>query len=93
MSLPSSTQQGGVREPDVQNPAYALKKSNDAKRAVVSSASIEAASDESNTLNEPVSNSNDHEKSNLESLDDADADGPTQKVYHTGWRLHALTAG
>jgi hypothetical protein len=93
MSLPSNSQQGEVREPGVPDPAHAPENWNDAREAVASSTSTEAASDGPNAPNGLVSNGNGNgnDKSNIDSIDDAGA--PRQKVYHTGWRLHALTAG
>lgn len=97
MSLLSDTQQGEVREPGIQAIVHAPENWNDAKEAVASRNSTEAASDVLNAPNGFVSsgngndNYNDNDKSNIDSIDDAGA--PRQKVYYTGWRLHALTAG
>ena len=93
MSLLSGTQQGEVREPGIQAIVHAPENWNDAKEAVASRNSTEAASDVLNAPNGFVSsgNGNGNDKSNIDSIDDAGA--PRQKVYYTGWRLHALTAG
>jgi hypothetical protein len=93
MSLPSQSQQGEIREPGIPDPAPAAEKWKDARETIASSTSTEIASDGSNAPNEYASNSNGKgdDKTNFESIDDAGA--PRQRVYHTGWRLHALTAG
>jgi hypothetical protein len=93
MSLPSNSQQGEVRESGVPEPAHAPENWNDAREAVASSTSTEATSDGLNAPNGLISkgNGDGNEKSNFDSNGDAVA--PRQKVYHTGWRLHALTAG
>lgn len=91
MSLPSNTQQGEVREPGIQAFVHAPENWNDSKEVVVSSNSTEAASDVLNAPNGFISTGNGNDKSNIDSIDGAGA--PRRKVYYTGWRLHALTAG
>ncbi len=92
MSLTSQTQQGEIREPGVPDPAPATEKWKEARENVASNTSAEIASDGLIAPNEFISNSNGKgDESNFESVDDAGA--PRQRVYHTGWRLHALTAG
>jgi hypothetical protein len=96
MSLPSNSQQGQVRESGVPEPAHAPENWNDAREAVASSTSTEATEATSDGLNAPnglisKDNGDGNEKSNIDS--NGDVVVPRQKVYHTGWRLHALTAG
>jgi len=93
MSLPSNAQHDEVLEPRIPGPAHTLESWNDAKEAVALNTSIEATSDVANASHKPVLNVNgyNNEKNNTDSIDDAGA--PRKKVYHTGWRLHALTAG
>ncbi|KND91015.1 putative MFS-type transporter [Tolypocladium ophioglossoides CBS 100239] len=85
MSSPSAVQQDELRQPEPSSPDEpkndSKKAEDEAEPVVGSCARTEVASI---VL---VSIDNDNVKSNISS------DEPRPKVYHAGWRLHALTAG
>ncbi|POR31012.1 Putative MFS-type transporter [Tolypocladium paradoxum] len=94
-SSPSAVQQEEPRQP---RPSSPDEQNNDSKEAAVeaeavvgSGARTEVASNAPNARNVLVPIDSNNAKSNVGSNDDSDE--PRPKVYHTGWRLHALTAG